>query len=142
MPILIESFPIFFLLFIYVVLSAFHTAYLKLSANLLGRTFLSWQHAGLFAGLCALCILIWRVVGVIGISIPFPANLMVGIVLYMAFGSWFFAKRGQTKNGDPIGWVGGLRLSGLALLMLMVTNAGINVVITGVFNAVTGIDIS
>ena len=42
--------------------------------------------------------------------------------LVVTMGGWFFSTRGLTNSGKPLGWLGGVRLSGLAFVLLAVTS--------------------
>lgn len=60
------------------------------------------------------------------ISVQLPLSLALSFVLYLSFGGWFFSTRGVTKQGKPLDWVGGVRLSALAFLLLALTGVLVN----------------
>lgn len=121
---LISYFPLIILFIIYAITCVMHAAFIKLSGKILGGTIVSWKHAFIFAlavTVLLLTVLISAVVA--GISVPPAMSMVLGFMLSTAFGSWFFSTRGFTKQGQPLGWAGGLRLSALAYLLLAVTGA-------------------
>lgn len=119
---LISYFPLIILIFIYSVICVMHAAFVKLSGKILRGLLVSWKHAFIFALAVTVILLIMLVTAIAaGITVPPAASMVLGFVLSTAFGSWFFSTRGATKQGQPLRWAGGLRLSALAFLLLAVT---------------------
>jgi hypothetical protein len=119
---LISYFPLIILFVVYSVICVMHAAFVKLSGKILQGSAVSWKHAFIFAlsVTVILLVLLFAFVAA-GISVPPAASLVLGFALSTSFGSWFFSTRATTKQGQPLGWAGGLRLSALAFLLLAVT---------------------
>jgi hypothetical protein len=64
-----------------------------------------------------------------GISFQLTPSLALSFVLYLIFGGWFFSTGGFTKQAQPLGWLGGVRLSALAFLLLALIGALVNGVV-------------
>jgi len=121
---LISYFPLIILFIIYSVICVMHAAFVKLSGMILHSLVVRWKHAFIFALAVTVMLLIMLFGAVVaGISVPPAMSMVVGFVLSTAFGSWYFSTRAMTKQGQPLGWKGGLRLSALAFLLLAVTGA-------------------
>ena len=119
---LIAFFPIILLFVIYAVACLLYAAYIKLSARLLRDSFVSWKHSMIFAVVIAVATLFARMGTIVGdTAMPLPWVYIMGFVIYLAFGGWFFSSRGMTKEGRSFGWLGGIQLSGLAFLLFFVT---------------------
>lgn len=134
---LISYFPLIILFVIYTVTCVMHAAFVKLSGKILYGSVVSWKNAFIFALAVTVLLLIMLFAAVAaGISIPPAVSMVLGFALSTAFGSWFFSTRGVTKQGQPLGWAGGLRLSALAYLLLAVTGVVMKVVIHALAMAV------
>jgi hypothetical protein len=121
---LISYLPLIILFVIYSAICVMHAAFVKLSGKILHGSVVSWKHAFIFAlGVTVLFLAMLFVAVAAGISVPPAVSMVLGFMLSTAFGSWFFGSRGKTKQGQPLGWTGGLRLSALAFLLLAVTGA-------------------
>jgi len=101
-----------------------HAAFVKLSGEILQGSVVSWKHAFIFALSVTVILLIMLFASVAaGFSVPPVVSMVLGFAVSTSFGSWFFSSRATTKQGQPVGWAGGLRLSALAFLLLAVTGA-------------------
>jgi hypothetical protein len=52
--------------------------------------------------------------------LPLGVAPLVGLAVSLAFGSWFFSSRATTAEGLRIGWLGGLKLTGLSYALALV----------------------
>ena len=121
---LISYFPLIILFVIYSVICVMHAAFVKLSGEILQGSVVSWKHAFIFALSVTVILLIMLFASVAaGFSVPPVVSMVLGFAVSTSFGSWFFSSRATTKQGQPVGWAGGLRLSALAFLLLAVTGA-------------------
>ena len=121
---LISYLPLIILFVIYSVICVMHAAFVKLSGEILQGSVVSWKHAFIFALSVTVILLIMLFASVAaGFSVPPVVSMVLGFAVSTSFGSWFFSSRATTKQGQPVGWAGGLRLSALAFLLLAVTGA-------------------
>lgn len=134
MQALIAYFPFILLLVMYLVVGVLNAVFIKLSARILRGAVVSWRHALSFALGIAVLTLLGRVLLYSG-SVPAPVFSVFGVVIYLILGAWYFSTRGTTHQGQPLGWVGALQLSALALLLFVVTG----VVITEIVRIVAGV---
>ena len=99
----------------------FYAALVKLAALLFRRTKLSWKHALLF-GLMAF------VVGVAGTLLnkatgsvlPLPLAALIGLSIQLALGGWYLGSRASTQQGAPLAFKGGVVLSLVAYLIVVI----------------------
>jgi hypothetical protein len=99
-------------------IALFYYAGLVKFAALLLRYKVSWKSSLLFAVIMLIIVLVTHR--------TFPAPLLVAIgemVVFAAglsaFGSWFFRKRITDATGHALGWDGSIRLSALALSIIL-----------------------
>lgn len=124
MQTLITLFPLIVLAGLYVLLCVVFAAFVKLSARFLGGIVVSWKHSFIFALVMALLTLFGRTMAVAGgSSIPLALDLAFSFALCLILGGWYFGTRGIDKNGQPLGWVGGMRLSAVAFVLLVLIDA-------------------
>ena len=82
-----------------------HAALSKLAARLYRHTQLRWSHALVFA--LMLCTLLGA--GAIASHLvasqmlPF-IGMVLGIIIQLSLGGWYFGGRAQTANGEPLGF--------------------------------------
>jgi hypothetical protein len=129
---LVASFPFILLFVVYATVCLLQAACIKLSGRILRDPVVSWKHSLIFALAITILTLIGRMAIVPGGGSAVLASAF-GFALYSALGGWFFNARGVTKQGQPLGFLGGVRLSALALLLVVVAG----VVANGVVHIVT-----
>jgi hypothetical protein len=107
------------LLFTFLVVACF----VKLAARLLRRIRVGWQHSLLFGLMLGALALAKSAFGLSFADFMPPAlALVLGLTVSLGIGTWYFSTRATTAEGDQLGWRGSLRLTGLALgLMLAVS---------------------
>jgi hypothetical protein len=133
---LIAYFPLIVLAVIYIVVCVLNAAYIKLSGRILHGSVVSWKDSFVFALAITFLILVLRIAAVAeGISAPLTLALALGFVLYLTFGGWFFSTRGVTKQGQPLGWLGGIQLSALVFVLLALTGVLVNEAVRIIANA-------
>jgi len=126
---LIALLPLIILFFYYVAFAVLHAAYIKISADLLRGMRISWRDAFRFAlGLMAIILIIRSVAMEAGLSIPTGVLVAFSLVLHLSVGGWFFAKRAMTVENEPAGWKGGVFISAVAYVFLVLTIVIANVV--------------
>ena len=124
---LIAIFPLIVLLLTYTVVCVLNAAYIKLSGRILHGSQVTWKDSFIFSLAVTVLMLFIRMAAVAEcISVQLPLSLALSFVLYLSFGGWFFSTRGVTKQGKPLDWVGGVRLSALAFLLLALTGVLVN----------------
>lgn len=115
---LIIFFPIALLVAIYLALCILHAGCIKLSGRIL-HVVVSWKHSFILALAITLLLEIWSTtVATGGKSAPLIVVLPFGFVLSLVLGGWFLGSRVITLQGEPLGWIGGSNLSGLAFVIL------------------------
>ena len=133
---LIALFPLIVLSITYIVVCVLNAAYVKLSGRILHGSVVSWKNSFIFALTVTVLMLIVRMATVAeGISVPLTLALSLSFVLYSTFGGWFFSTRGVTKQGQPLGWLGGVRLSALSFLLFALTVVLVNGTVRIIANA-------
>lgn len=109
---------------------------MKLAARLFRRTVVTWKHSFLFVLLlCALTIA--KVASGLNFSTAFPPAiaLILGFLVTIIVGGWFFSSRATTSAGTLLGWSGALQLTaltyGLSLAALLPLFLLSNVLLSG-----------
>jgi hypothetical protein len=98
----------------------FIAACIKLAAFLFRRTKVAWSQAFIYtAGMMVITVALRFGLVSIGISLPWFVALPLGLALHLVFGDLYFASRAQSFDGDPIGRVRALQLSGIVFLVLL-----------------------
>ena len=106
------------LIFIVVVVITY-SGLLKLAARILRYT-VPWKSAFLFAGIMLVIVIFGHV---LALSESLATRIGYNIVVLagqIAFGSWFFSRRGTSRQGTILGWSGSLRLVALMFAMMLV----------------------
>lgn len=57
----------------------------------------------------------------LGIDLPLPAGLALGVGFQLGLAAWFFRGRLSSSDGAAPGWLGGVKLCGLALVFVALT---------------------
>jgi hypothetical protein len=106
-----------------------YAALFKTAAFLLRRTRLRWTHAFAFSLLMLLILLGARdSPSVLANFVPAWVFSAFGIASGIALGGWFLGTRATNANGQPIGWLGAVKLSTVALALLMIAGLAIIIV--------------
>lgn len=124
---LIALFPHIVLFLMYAVVCVLNAVYIKLSGRISHGSLVTWKVSFNFSLVVTVLMLIVRMATVTeGISFQLTLSLALSFVLYLTFGGWFFSTRGFTSQGQSLGWLGGVRLSALAFLLLVLTGVLVN----------------
>ncbi|MGR9051352.1 MAG: hypothetical protein ACU84J_01760 [Gammaproteobacteria bacterium] len=104
--------------------SSLYTLYLKLAARILRKSNVTWTHAFLFSCLMVFLIMLARVTSNISdISLPIVLSLFYSFGLQLGMGGWFFRKRLTNRQGELLGWRGGMLLTALTYGLFCLTFA-------------------
>ncbi len=95
----------------------------KFAAFVMGRARISWRQCFIFGILVALSSIPLRAVALLlvlflKISLPLSVILALSSAIYLIFGGWYFKSRLTSKDGELLGWPGGLKLMAIYLLLL------------------------
>ena len=97
-------------------------AYAKLAALIFRKSLLSWRSAFLFALLLGALAIAGRAISVaFDYSLPIVLSLLVGFVINLLLGSWFFSNRAKDPQGQFLGWRAGMVLSTIMFGLLGVS---------------------
>ncbi|MES2950561.1 MAG: hypothetical protein V4858_18670 [Pseudomonadota bacterium] len=99
----------------------------KLAARLLGRMQVSWKHAWVFVAMLAAYAFVWGMAvhaGFVGGDVFLVLGPLFGWVVILAFGAWYFGARVRGSDGQWVRWPGGLKLTGLVLVLMLVLSFG------------------
>jgi hypothetical protein len=89
-----------------------YAAFAKAAAFILRRMRLRWSHALVFGVLAFLVGVTGMILNrVIGMHIPFPIALLIGLAALLAVGGWYLGPRATTAEGAIIQFKGGVLLS-------------------------------
>lgn len=108
-----------------------YTAFVRIAARVVRATGVGWRPAFQFAGLVVVLSVLGRVVSLYAGQAPVLAAALFGIALHLALGAWFFKDRALTADGQPVGWVGGAKLTAVAVGLLFL----VMLVLFGVMSA-------
>ena len=101
------------------VVGVLYAAGLKLSARILRFRGVSWGQAFLFALLVVVVSAVGRFFApFLGIDLPLPAGLALGVGVQLGLAAWYFRDRLAGSGGASPGWLGGVKLCGLALVFV------------------------
>jgi hypothetical protein len=104
-----------------VTLLGIYVLYFKLAAALV-RARISWAHAFVFAGLMLVLGIAVNVLPLTEASgVPAFVAPVLGVVLSVLLGGWFFSTRAVDAGGQTLGWLGASKLSALAIALLVAT---------------------
>ena len=107
-----------------------YAALVKLAALLFRRTKLSWKHALLFALMAFLV----GVAGTLlnkttGSLLPVPLAALIGLSIQLALGGWYLGSRASTQQGAPLAFKGGVVLSLVVYLIVVLIGVTTAVVV-------------
>jgi len=120
MEIIAEFVPLIIML---TLMPAIYGGYIKLSSHLLRYQQVTWMQGFIFGIAMIVLDLFIRVPSLfIWNSPPIMFETVLGLVITLAGGSWFFSTRAKDANGQAVGWRGGLLLTGLAVAFFIVTS--------------------
>ena len=98
-----------------------YAALVKLAALLLARTKLRWSHALVFGLLGTLlgagAALANKATGSV---VPTAGAILIGLALQLTLGGWYFGPRAFNATGNPVRFKGGVVLSLLAFVLVLV----------------------
>ena len=104
------------LLALLALIPAIYGAYIKLSARLLRHQGITWKQGFVFGLIVVICSLLGRASALlIGYSMPLVLAVVLGLLINLIIGGWFFRGRGTNADGRALGWGGAMKLTGLAL---------------------------
>ena len=122
-----------------IIVGVLYAAGLKLSARILRFRGVTWGHALLFALLVVVLSTVGRFFApFLGIDLPLPAGLVLGVGLQLGLAAWLFRRRLSGRDQSSPGWLGGVMLCGLALVFVTLTalvlSIGVEFLIAGSWN--------
>jgi hypothetical protein len=92
----------------------------KLAARILRYGGVSWPLAFLAAAtIFFLSGFVRGVTTVLKLGLPWALALPVSAAISITIGAWCFHDRATGTNGEPVGWPGAFKLSGLALVLFL-----------------------
>jgi hypothetical protein len=104
-------------------------SFVKLAARLLNYLNLRWKSGFIFAGtLLAASVMVRLVETMIGTALPPIAGTVILLAAFAAWGAYFFSTRAITGT-QTIGWLGGLKLTGVSLGLLFATGMCLTVAV-------------
>ncbi len=96
-----------------------YALYVKLSAKILRGTSISWKHTFIFSLIIvALTLTSQMGFALSGITLPIFLSIPLALFVHLSLGGWFFSTRGTTKQGQLIGWRGGMQVIAIAFVFL------------------------
>lgn len=114
------------LLVLLTVIPAICGAYIKLSALLLRQEGIIWKQGFVWGLLLMFCSLVVRAATVLsGHPTSLAPGIVLGFVINVLIGGWFFNSRGSNGQGGTLGWGGAVKLAGLAFVMLAFTGVAL-----------------
>jgi hypothetical protein len=117
-----EYLPFIIMFFYYMAFAVLHSAYIKVSAGLIGGMRVVWRDAFRFAlGVIAILLIFRSLALKVGMPISVAMLIALGLVLNLSLGGWYFGKFALTQQGEPAGWKGGILISALAYVFLVLT---------------------
>lgn len=102
-----------------VVALCMYAAFVRLAARITRASGVGWLGAIQFAVLVVVVSVLGRVVSLYVGQAPLLLAALFGIAIHLALGAWFFRNRAVAADGQVVGWVGGAKLSALALGLLL-----------------------
>lgn len=106
-------------------LPLFYALFTKAAAFLFRRTQLSWVHAIVFGVLVLLVGGVGTVLNrVMGMPLPLPLAVLLGLVTLLAVGGWYLGPRAKTAEGAPLQFKGGALLSLVAYGLVFALGIG------------------
>jgi hypothetical protein len=109
-----------------VVMTVLYAAVVKLAARILRFSGVRWPHAFVFAILIVVLSAAIRAGSMYGgVQLPAIPGLLLGVILHVALGAWFFRSRATNQDGTAAGWLGGAKLCALTVGFLLMMGAGL-----------------
>ena len=94
---------------------------IKLSARILKNDGVTWKSGFLFGLIVIIILLLVRVVlHFSGLSMPVILAFAVSLIINLLVGGWFFSEKAKNSTGENVGWIGGIKLSGISYGILAV----------------------
>jgi len=113
---------------------ALYAAFFRLAARVLRVSRVDWSYAFQFSGLIALVTIGGRLASMQFGELPLLLGVLFGLALHVVLGSWFFRERALAPDGQPLGWLGGAKLTAVAfgffLLTLLVSAGGLHALLS------------
>ena len=104
-----------------IIVLCLYAVFVRLAARLTRMSGVSWGRAFQFAALIVVLSIMGRVASLYVGQAPLVAAGLVGIMIHLALGAWFFKDRAVASNGRVAGWGGGAKLIAVAVGLLFVT---------------------
>ncbi len=96
-----------------------YALYVKLSSKILRGTSISWKHTFIFSLIIVVLTLTSQMGFTLsGITLPMFLSIPVALIVHLSLGGWFFSTRGTTKQGELIGWSGGMQIIAITFVFL------------------------
>ena len=107
-----------------VIMLVLYAAFFRLAARVMRTTRVGWSYAFQFAGLVFLMTIAGNsLTSMQAGELPLLLGALLGISLHLLLGAWFFRERALGSDGQPVGWLGGAKLTAVALGLLLLTTA-------------------
>jgi hypothetical protein len=109
-----------------VIMTVLYASFIKLAGRILRFSGVTWLHAFLFAILIVVLSAAIRAGSMYGdVQLPAIPGLVLGVILHVALGAWFFRSRATNQDGTAAGWLGGAKLCALAVGFILMLGAGL-----------------
>lgn len=97
-----------------------YAASFKIAARIVRASRVGWAQTFQLAMLVVAITMIGRGASAFLGELPVLLGAALGLTLHIALGAWFFRERALAADGQPLGWAGGAKLSGLAVGMILI----------------------
>jgi len=112
--------PLIILFLYYVAFAVLHTAFIIISADKIGRMRVRWGDAFRFAmGIAAITLIIRSLALKAGLPMTMGVVIGLSLALNVSLGAWYFGRFALSQQNEPVGWKGGLFISALAYVFLL-----------------------
>lgn len=103
-----------------ILLLGIYAASFKIAARIVRASRVGWAQTFQLAALVVVITMIGRGASAYLGELPVLLGAALGLTLHITLGAWFFRERALTADGQPLGWAGGAKLSGLAVGMILI----------------------
>ena len=92
----------------------------KYAANSLRIRNVSWRHSVLFGLMLAGLMIVAKLITLtFGQTLSLVWGMLLGLMEFVVIGGWFFSTRASAADGNMLGWLGAMKLSGLSWLFFV-----------------------
>lgn len=102
-----------------VVFLCLYAAFVRIAARITRVSGVGWLRAFQFATLIVVLTVLGSGASLYVGQAPLLLAGLFGIAMHLALGAWFFRNRAVAADGQAAGWIGGARLTGVALGLLL-----------------------